>query len=142
MTKEDWELTYYQELSEDVRHFRTMLWEAPVAIFLVDSLLLSLVVDAKSYPSLQRTLVGFGLVFTMILTYSLFKATKRSWGRIEELKVIESKGGWSRYGKEEPWYLRFPLGHPMIMLLVAFIIFLIILLIYPQFLVQAVTIDT
>lgn len=142
MSNEDWEQLYYQELSEDMRHFRTMLWEIPAAIFLVDSFLLNLVAAVRLYADLQRTLIGFGLGFTIILTYSLLKAVKRSNNRIKELKEIEGKRGLSRYGMKEPSYLRFPLGYPMFILLAGVIAFLIILLIQPSILGSAIAINT
>jgi len=134
MKDERWEELYFQELSEDRRHAATMLWEIPVAIFLVNSFLLSMISMVSLSFTLRRVVISFGLTFTTILTWSLFKVVRRAYQRAEELKAIENKRGLSRYGKIEPWYLRFPLGYIMFLLLLVFIAFLAYLIINPQFL--------
>jgi len=132
MSNEEWEKLFYQELSEDRRHMATMLWEIPTAIFLVNSFLLGLVSITKFPLIVEKVIIIFGLSFTIIFTWALFKAVKRALNRAEELKKIEQKRGLPRYGKEESWWLKAPLGYFTVILLMVLIIFLIYLLINPH----------
>lgn len=132
MSNERWEELLYRELSEDRRHMTTMLWEIPTAIFLVNSFLLSMISITVLPFIVQKFVILFGLFFTIILTWSLFKVVKRAYLRAKELKKIEEKRKLPRYGMDEPRYLKAPLGYFMFALLILFIIFLIYLLASPQ----------
>jgi Mn2+/Fe2+ NRAMP family transporter len=131
---EEWERAYYQELSEDRRHFYNMLWEIPTVVFLVNSFLLGLVSTTRFSLCVERVIIIFALVFTIIFTWELFKAVRRVYNRIEELVRIEKQKGFLRYGKEESRWLKAPLGCFMVMLLMGLIIFLVCLLINPNLL--------
>ena len=130
----EWERAYYQELSEDRRHFYTMLWEIPTVIFLVNSFLLGLVSITRFSLIVEKVIIIFALSFTIIFTWELFKAVRRVYNRIEELVRIEKQKGFLRYGKEESLWLKAPLGCFMVILLMGLIVFLVCLLINPNLL--------
>ena len=89
--EDEWQRVSYQEIGEDRRHFDSMLWEVPTAIFLVDSFLIGLVSSLSSYVCVQEVLLAFALAFTIDLAWSLGKIAKRSIDRVEMLKLMESR---------------------------------------------------
>ncbi|MGD0202771.1 MAG: hypothetical protein ABSC20_02550 [Candidatus Bathyarchaeia archaeon] len=93
--EDEWQRLSYQEIGEDRRHFDSMLWEIPTAIFLVDSFLLGLVssLSGKGFYLLilQEVLLGFASAFTILLTVTLRKVAKRSIDRMELLKQMEGQ---------------------------------------------------
>ena len=132
--EDEWARISYQEIGEDRRHFDSMLWEVPTAIFLVDSFLLGLVSSLSSYIDVQRGLLAFALFFTIFLTWSLAKIAKRSIDRVKMLKLMESEQKAIKYTRfpDEPLLLKMPVGYAIVGLLLVFAFFIILLMINPQ----------
>jgi magnesium-transporting ATPase (P-type) len=120
--EKDERLEAYRQLSEDLRHHRSLGWAIPSAVLVVVSIILQFVFSKENtLNSLQKfLLLCTGGVFGLILTFTLRKYVSRSSNRICQLKKLEKESRYlKRFCYDEPEYLQTPLGEIMFVFLFA-----------------------
>jgi hypothetical protein len=134
---DEWQRKEYEELSEDLRHFNEMSWQATVATIAADGLIIGTLVSVKDLHPWFGFLPLIAAVLTFLIGLTTLKWVLRSGDRIQQLY---SYGG-LRFGYRETGVRAWHLGKTLVALMMAVGIGLVIyalILFIPQlwFLIQ------
>lgn len=117
---DDWK-TEYEQLSEDMRHFTNVGWQATVAVIVGDALILTPAIGAKTLW-ISFSLLYVAGTLTILLAWTSIKWAVRSKRIRERLKELGGRHGFDKFSKPEEFLLDFPVANLAIglMLVVGF----------------------